>query len=266
MLSYRNMTRISACIISFNEEKKIEACLQSLQGVADEIIVVDSLSEDSTVKISKNYTDKVFKQLFLGYAEQKRFAVSKASNTWILSLDCDERISPELKTSILEIKQSLDTSEACDAYAMARRTFYVYRWLNYCWYPDKKIRLFHKQKANWVGENVHESVEVSSNNIGILDGDLHHYSFDSISDHIATLDKFSELGATDILARGKKVGLGTPISHAIWTFIKLYIIKRGFLDGYAGFVVSVLSFMHVFVKYSKVICYQKLNRSQERAN
>ena len=138
------MPKISACIISFNEEKKIEDCLKSLQPVVDEIIVVDSLSTDKTVEIASKYTDKIFHQKFLGYIEQKNLAASKASYDWILSLDCDERLAPPLQQSINAIKDSLDAHSAS---RMARKTFYVYRWLNYCWYPDKKVRLFNKNTA-----------------------------------------------------------------------------------------------------------------------
>jgi glycosyltransferase involved in cell wall biosynthesis len=122
------MPKISACIISYNEEKKIEDCLRSLQGVADEIVVVDSLSNDATTAIAKKYTDQIYEQKFLGHVEQKNLAVSKANYDWILSLDCDERLSEELKASILAIKDQLDDF---DAYRMPRKTFYVYRWLNY---------------------------------------------------------------------------------------------------------------------------------------
>ena len=124
------MPKISACIISFNEENKIEACLQSLLPVVDEIVIVDSLSTDRTLEIAVKYTDKIFNQAFLGHIEQKNLAVEKAGNDWILSLDCDERLSEELQQSILAIKDRLDDA---DAYCMSRRTFYVYRWLNHCW-------------------------------------------------------------------------------------------------------------------------------------
>ncbi|MGD8569146.1 MAG: glycosyltransferase family 2 protein [Gammaproteobacteria bacterium] len=248
------MPKISACIISYNEEKKIEDCLRSLDGVADEIIVVDSLSSDATRDIARKYTDKIFEQAFLGHVEQKNLAVSKASHDWILSLDCDERLSEPLKASIVAIKDQLDSA---DAYRMARKTFYVYRWLNHCWYPDKKVRLFNKHKARWGGINPHDKVIVDSDRIVPLQGDILHYSFDSISAHLQTLDKFTDIGANEIIKRGKKVTLLSPFTHATWTFIRMYILRRGFLDGFAGLVASLLSFMHVFVKYSKVIFYRR---------
>jgi glycosyltransferase involved in cell wall biosynthesis len=247
------MAKISACIISYNEEDKIEDCLKSLQSVADEIIVVDSLSTDRTKEIATKYTDKIFDQKFLGHVEQKNLAVSKANHDWILSLDCDERLTQELEASILKLKDSL---EQADAYRMARKTFYVYRWLNHCWYPDYKVRLFNRNTARWGGVNPHDRVVVQGNNIVTLDGDIQHYSFNSISEHIRTLDNFTEIGAREIIQRNKSVSIISPWTHGLWTFLRLYIFKRGFLDGYAGLVVSVLSGMHAFVKYNKVLFYR----------
>jgi len=252
------MTKISACIISYNEEEKIEDCLISLQSVADEIIVVDSLSTDRTKKIASKYTDKIFDQKFLGHVEQKNLAVSKASHDWILSLDCDERLTPELEASILKIKDKL---EQADAYRMARKTFYVYRWLNHCWYPDFKVRLFNKNTAKWGGINPHDRVEVQGKNIATLSGDIQHYSFNSISEHIRTIDNFTEIGAREIISRNKPVSLISPWTHGIWTFLRLYFFKGGILDGYAGLVVSVLSGMHAFIKYNKVLFFRWKERN-----
>ncbi len=242
------MAKISACIISFNEENKIEDCLKSLQPVVDEIIIVDSLSTDDTLLIAEKYTDKIFHQKFLGHIEQKNLAVEKAGNDWILSLDCDERLSDELQQSILEIKNNLDKA---DAYRMTRKTFYIYRWLNHCWYPDMKTRLFNRGTSHWGGTNPHDHIITEGDNIVRLSGDIYHYSFDSISDHLKTIDSFTEIGADELVRKNKTVTILSPLTHSSWTFIKLYIIKRGFLDGFAGLVVSVLSYMHVFIKYSK---------------
>ncbi len=244
------LSKISACIISFNEEKKISGCLESLTGIVDEIIVVDSLSTDRTIEIASKYTDQIYHQKFLGHIEQKNLAVSYARHDWILSLDCDERLSDELKLSIEGIKDRL---ELYDAYQMARKTFYIYRWLNHCWYPDMKVRLFNKKTAAWGGTNPHDKVMVNSKKIGRLHGDILHYSFDSISAHIQTLDKFSEIGAKEIIKRGKKATMLSPFTHGFWIFFRMYFLKKGFLDGFAGLLASVLSFMHVFVKYSKVV-------------
>ncbi|MFQ5598168.1 MAG: glycosyltransferase family 2 protein [Nitrospiria bacterium] len=251
------VAKISASIISFNEERKIADCLESLEGVVDEIIVVDSESTDKTIEIAATYTQNIYHQKFLGHIQQKNLAVSKAKHDWILSLDCDERLSETLKESIMSIKDRLDQF---DAYRMSRKTFYVYRWLDHCWYPDVKVRLFNKHQAEWGGTNPHDRVMVNSTRVKRLNGDILHYSFDSISDHIQTIDKFTEVGANEILKNGKKVTVLSPLGHAFWIFFRMYILRRGFLDGFAGLAASVLSFMHVFVKYGKVVvrrCEQK---------
>lgn len=242
------MPNISACIISFNEENKIEDCLKSLLPVADEIIVVDSLSTDKTVEIAEKYTDRVIHQTFLGHIEQKNLAVEQASHDWILSLDCDERLSEELQQSILSVKDTLDKA---DAFCMSRKTFYVYRWLNHCWYPDIKTRLFNRNTSHWGGTNPHDHIITKGEQIERLKGDIHHYSFDSISDHLQTIDRFTEIGADELIRKNKRFNIFSPLTHASWVFIKLYIVKRGFLDGFAGLTVSVLSYMHVYIKYSK---------------
>jgi len=248
------MAKISACIISFNEEKKLEDCLKSLQPVVDEIIIVDSLSTDDTLKIAERYTDKIFHQKFLGHIEQKNLAVDKAENDWILSLDCDERLSEELQQSVLAVKNDL---EQADAYCMPRKTYYIYRWLNYCWYPDIKTRLFNRNTSRWGGTNPHDHIITEGNNIVRLKGDIYHYSFDSISDHLKTIDSFTEIGANELTRKNKSFNILSPFTHSSWVFIKTYFLKRGFMDGFAGIIVSVLSATHVFVKYSKAIIKRK---------
>ena len=244
------MPKISACIISFNEEKKIEACLQSLLPVADEIVIIDSQSTDRTLELAGKYTSNIFTQAFLGYGKQKNLALEKASHDWILSIDCDERLSPELQQGILAIKDELGRN---DAYSMARKTFYVYRWLNHCWYPDIKTRLFNRKKAKWAENAVHESVDCENAKVARIRGDILHYSFDSISDHLQTIDRFTEIGADELIRDNKRINVLSPLTHASWIFIKLYVLKRGFLDGFAGLTVSVLSYMHVYTKYSKAL-------------
>lgn len=251
------MPAISACIISFNEERKIVDCLASLQGVVDEIVLVDSHSTDRTLELARPYVDKIVSQDFLGYIEQKNSAVAQASHDWILNLDCDERLTPELARAILAQKESLDQHAA---YEVARKTFYVYRWLEHAWYPEYRTRLFDRRKARHTGTNPHDKVTLSEGTRGRLRGDLLHYSFDSIGDHVRTLERFTEIGARELVRKDKRITLLTPLTHASWVFLKLYVLKRGFLDGFAGLTVSVLSFTHVFVKYAKALTY----RYQER--
>jgi len=254
MNNKKPLPKLSACIISYNEESKIEDCLKSLQAVVDEIIIIDSNSTDNTLNIARKYTDKIIQHDFQGYGKQKNLAVAQASNDWIISLDCDERLSPELQSSLQSIKENLDKN--C-VYSMARKTFYVYRWLNHCWYPDKNVRLFNKTKTKWFDYDVHESVDTSNMKTCFLSGDILHYSFDSISDHLKVIDKYTQIGAQDLLRKNKKVSVISPLTHASWTFLKLYIFKRGFLDGFAGLTVAVLSYMHVYIKYSKAWIMKK---------
>ncbi len=251
------MQPITACVISFNEERKIVQCLASLRGVVDEIVLVDSHSTDRTLELAAPYADKIISQEFLGHIEQKNFAVAQASHDWILSLDCDECLTPELADSITKRKPALDEHPA---YEFTRKTFYVYRWLEHTWYPEYRTRLFDRRRARWAGTNPHDKVELDEGRPQRLTGDLEHYSFDSISDHIKTLDHFTEIAARELIKRNKPVTILTPFTHACWVFFKLYILRRGFLDGLAGISASVLSFMHVFAKYTKVLTYRRRAR------
>jgi hypothetical protein len=142
---------------------------------------------------------------------------------------------------------------------MPRKTFYIYRWLNHCWYPDIKTRLFNKHTARWGGTNPHDRIITDGNNIKQLKGDIQHYSFDSVSAHLHTIDKFTEIGAIELIKKNKKFSVLSPLTHSTWMFIKMYFIKRGFLDGFAGLLASTLSFVHVFVKYSKAIIMRRKN-------
>jgi glycosyltransferase involved in cell wall biosynthesis len=243
------LAKISGVIISYNEEKKIADCIKSLLPVVDEVIVVDSLSTDQTVKIAKNLKARVIHQKFPGYIEQKNFAVKKAKYDWILSLDCDERLSVELLDSIKAVKDNLPDS---GGYVFNRKTFYIYRWLNHCFYPDKRIRLFHRKTALWGGVNPHDMVIVQKGKIEPLKGDILHYSFDSIGDHLKTIEKFTWISARELINKNKKVGIFTPALRGVAAFVRMYLLKRGFLDGYAGFVACVLSGVHAFIKYNHV--------------
>ncbi len=242
------MPKISACVICFNEEDRIEDCLKSLRSVADEIVVVDSGSTDRTREIATVLADRLIDQSFLGYLEQKNFAVAQASNDWILSLDSDERVSPELAKSILAAKGHLEERVA---WSFNRRTYYLYRWLNYTWYPDAKVRLFDRRRCHWGGVNPHDRVMVSGGETGHLAGDLHHYSFRSLSDHLNKLNKFTDIAAAELVKSGRRVSAVSPILHGGWAFVRRYILKRGFLDGFAGLTVAVSALLYGFAKYGK---------------
>ena len=253
------MAKISACVISYNEEDKIEDCLVSLSEVADEILVVDSISTDRTTEIASRLADRVIDQPFLGYVEQKNFAVENASHDWILSLDCDERLSPELRSDLLREKERLGKHAA---YEMPRRTFYVDRWMNHCWYPDRRVRLFNRTGAWWGGGEPHDSVHVDGGSVARLKGDILHYSFDSVSDHLQTIDRFTEIAARGLFEDKRRVSALAPVTYGAASFFKSCLLKRGFLDGLGGLVVSVLSATAVFTRYAKLLY---LYRSGESA-
>jgi glycosyltransferase involved in cell wall biosynthesis len=242
------MPKISVCIISFNEEDRIEDCLKSVASVADEIVVVDSGSSDRTREIAARYAYTLIEQPFLGYVEQKNFAVDHAANDWILSLDCDERVTPELARSILAVKDRLAD---CSAWSFNRKNYYLYRWLDHAWYPELRVRLFDRRVCRWGGGKLHEHVVVSSGTTGHLQGDLHHYSYHSLSDHLAKLNTFTDIAAAELLKQGRTIFPGTVVIHSFWGFFRSYFVKRACLDGFAGLTVAVSTALYEFCKYGK---------------
>ncbi|MFQ5721377.1 MAG: glycosyltransferase family 2 protein [Candidatus Aminicenantales bacterium] len=240
---------ISAVIITYNEEKRLEPALKSLQGVASEIIIVDAYSQDKTLKIAKRYTDKVFQRKWTSFADQKNFANSKASFPWILSLDADERLSPQLRQEILALKES---EPQVAGFSMPRQVFYLGKWIRHSgWYPDRKIRLFRKDKAYWEGEYIHEDLKIEGR-VAKLKGTIHHFTYGRIQDHLERINAFSELGAKKLYARGKKCRWYHLVFLPFFRFAKSYFLKAGFLDGFAGLVISVLNGYSIFIRYAKL--------------
>ena len=255
------MIRISLVVITFNEEKNLARCLDSVKDVADEIVIVDSNSTDNTVIVAAKYNARVFQQAFIGYGEQKNFGTQQASNNWILSLDADEELSPQLKKSILEMK----SGPACNVYEMPRITNYCGKWIRHCgWYPDRQTRLYDRTKGKWEEKKVHEYWRPDSftDKKGLLKGDLLHYSFTSISQHLKKIEKYSELAAIAAVADGKNVSLLKLALYPKWRFITDYILRLGFLDGFYGFIICRLSSYAAFVKYAKIRAY---NRARSEA-
>jgi len=245
------MPKISAVVITLNEERNIGRCIDSLAGVADDIIVVDSGSADRTEQICVEKGVRFFFHAWEGYLEQKNHANTLASHPWILSLDADEALSDELRESILSIKEDPEF----DGYEMNRLTNYCGKWIRHCgWYPDKKIRLFHRDKFEWGGERIHETLDKKDREarVGKLKGDLHHYSYYSISEHIAQANHFTDLTAAMAFDKGKRAGSLKIIFSPLVKFIRDYFIKLGFLDGYYGYIVCRISAQATFMKYSKI--------------
>jgi glycosyltransferase involved in cell wall biosynthesis len=256
--------QISAVIITFNEEDNIASCIESIEEVCEEIIIVDSLSTDKTVEIAKQYPKvKTYSQKWLGYIEQKNYANSLTSYNTILSIDADELLSKELKESIKEIKKLEEDS--FKVYEVSRLTNYCGSWIKHCgWYPDKKIRIFDKRSVKWQGELVHETLFLPENTqIITLKGDLLHYSYKSSTSHIERINKYSSLTAKEAFNRGKKSSIFDIWFRPKWRFFRDFIIKRGFLDGYAGYQVCKMSAYITFAKYIKLREYVKHKRITE---
>ncbi|MEJ7589151.1 MAG: glycosyltransferase family 2 protein [Ferruginibacter sp.] len=249
------MQKISAVIITFNEEKKIATCLASLQGVADEIVILDSFSSDQTACICEQYGVRWYQQAWRGYGHQKNDAAEKASNDYILSLDADESLSPELQRSIIEAKKN----SLSGVYRMSRlNNFYGNNLHHGNAYPDRMNRLYNRKQARWSLRPVHEKLHIEEGiSTSILKGDLLHRSKDTVEEHIASINKYSSLGAAIYFEKGKKAAGLKLIVSPLFTFLQAYIFRLGFLDGYAGFMMAKINAHEVFLKYSKLLLLQK---------
>lgn len=242
------MPPISAILITYNEEADLPQALDSLAGVADEIVVVDSGSTDRTREIAEGKGARVESQTFTGFADQKNFAASRATNNWVLSLDADETLSPELRTSLTAWKRCMPGSAG---YELARRTFYLGGWIRHSgWYPDRAIRLYRRDRARFVG-TLHEKVQ-TDDPVGRLDGDLLHYTVRSLPEHYAKIDVFTTRAAQDLYARGRRHWRGGKWIATPWTLVKKIIFQLGFLDGYRGAIIAWTSARYVWMKYSKL--------------
>jgi glycosyltransferase involved in cell wall biosynthesis len=239
--------KISATIITYNEELNLPRAIESLR-CCDEIVVVDSGSTDRTVEIAQRYGARVLEANWRGFSGQKNYASSVASYDWILSIDADEALSEDLEGEIWGLKKN---GSDFDAFTFPRLAQYLGRWILHSgWYPDRKIRLFDRRKARWVGDYVHESV-VCDGRTGQLQGNLLHYTCGSLSEHLKTMDRYTTLAAEEIVARKKPVGLRQLLLDPPWTFIKSYFFQRGFQDGIEGLAVAYMAAIYTFLKYAK---------------
>jgi glycosyltransferase involved in cell wall biosynthesis len=239
--------KITATIITCDEERNIARAVESLRCV-DEILVVDSGSVDRTVELARNLGARVIEANWRGFSAQKNWAAEQASNDWILSLDADEALSEALEGEIWNLKK---TGPRHDAYTMPRLARYLGRWILHSgWYPDRKVRLYHRQKASFTESLVHESVEVRGK-VGRLENNILHFTCESLSEHVKTMDRYTTLAAQELAARKVKIPLSKLVADPAWNFLKAYFIQRGFLDGPEGLIIAHMAAFYTFLKYSK---------------
>jgi hypothetical protein len=241
--------KISATIITQNEERNIARAMESLR-CCDEIVVIDSGSTDRTAEIAANLGARVIESPWPGYARQKNVAAEHASHDWIMSIDADEALSEALEGEIWHIKKN---GPAYDAYTMPRLAQYLGRWILHSgWYPDRKIRLYDRRKARWVGEFVHETVEVNGR-IGHLQSDLLHFTCSSLTEHLKTMDRYTTLAAQQLVSQGTQISWTKLLLDPPWTFTRSFFFRRGYLDGVEGLTIAYMAALYNFLKYVKAI-------------
>jgi len=240
------LNKISLIVITKDEEKNISDCLKSVEW-ADEIIVVDAESNDKTVELAKNFTDKVFTKKWEGYVPQKKYALGLAGNEWVLSVDADERITPELKTEILNLSPG-DIA----GYKIRRKNFLLDKEITSCgWGNDYQLRLFKKEKTDLTERLVHEGFTVDGK-ISKLENPMLHYTFSSFTDYFNKINYYTSLKAEELVKQKGKVGGWTIFSHTVSAFILFFINKRGFKDGVRGLIISLLHSVSTMLNYIKL--------------
>jgi glycosyltransferase involved in cell wall biosynthesis len=238
--------KITAAIITFNEESNIPALIANLKELVDEILIVDSFSTDKTAETARTLGARVILNKWTDYAKQKQFALEKSSNDYILTLDADERVSPELIKSILITKT---TADLADGYLISRKAFYLGKWIKHSgWYPNRKIRLFNKSCAKWEGDFVHEHLFFQGSS-KTLAGDILHYPYPDISKHIEKTNTYACLSARKLHESGRKFSILKLLLSPLFRIIRHFFLKAGFLDGIQGLVISILSAYYVFLKF-----------------
>jgi glycosyltransferase involved in cell wall biosynthesis len=238
---------ISIAIITYNEEMNLGRCLQSVAELASEIIVVDSGSTDGTIAIAKKFQAIIQEQAWLGYRDQKNAALALCSQPWVLALDADEEVSPELKKSLIAFFEQRENQHFVGA-RFPRKTWFLGRWITHGdWYPDFQLRLFRRDKARWK-EPIHEFVELDGART-TLSGELLHYSFPSMNRYIDKINPFADAFVKKEM--GKSWSLWATLTRPLWRFFRGYILRRGFLDGFPGLWIAVGTCFSTFVRYSR---------------
>ncbi len=243
----RTRAPLSCTIICYDEEEGIRAALESVKW-CDEIVVVDSFSTDRTVEICREYTDRIFQREWPGFVEQKAFALEQTRCAWVLNLDADERVSPELRREIEGVLRSPDA----DGYYVPRLVYYLGRWWRRGgWYPDYRLRLFRRDRVVWGGIDPHEKVILQGRSRR-LRGPLLHYTYRDVADHVATINGFSGVAARELLLRGRNASWSDLLLRPLWRFFRFYVLRRGFAQGLAGLFVAQSAAFYVFARYAKL--------------
>jgi glycosyltransferase involved in cell wall biosynthesis len=242
--------KLSAVIIAKDEARHIVACVRSV-AFCDEVLVVDSGSTDGTPDLARGAGARVVVTDWPGYVAQKNRAASLAAHDWVLSLDADERVDAPLGAAIEALRAGPEPAAA--AIEVRRHTYYLGRWIDHGgWYPEWRARLFDRRRTRWGGVEPHDRVEVEGRVERLAVGNIEHYTYRSIAEHVAQIDRFTTIAAREKLAAGRRASLLRMLIHPPWCFFKMYVLRRGFLDGRAGFVIARLSAHYVFLKYAKV--------------
>lgn len=248
------MPKISVYIIAYNEEHKIENALRSVQW-ADEIVVIDSFSTDSTVEIARKYTDRIVQVPFEGFGKLRQSAIAATSNEWIFSLDTDERCT-ELARK--EIEAILQRKDAADVYYVPRRNIFMGKWIKHCgWYPDyRQPQLFKKGTLLFNDDLVHEGYTIQGT-VGYMKNYIVQVPYRNLSQLLGKLERYTTLGAGKLAAKGKRATMPQALLHALGGFLRIYFLKLGFLDGWPGFVLAFSNFEATFFKYAKKVELQQ---------
>lgn len=242
------MPKLSVTVVAKNEAADLGSALASVAW-ADEIVVVDSHSTDDTVAIARQHTDRVVVRDWPGYIDQKNYAASIASHDWILSLDADERVTPELAAELQALKAGAPPEAA---FRIPRVTWHLGRWIRTTdWYPDHQLRLYDRRSAQWTGRHVHEGLTVRGA-IGQLRGELQHYAYRDIADHLETIDRYTTLAARQMHEEGRRAGFLQLAGHPPLAFLRNYIARGGVRDGVPGFIISSMNAYYVFLKFAKL--------------
>jgi glycosyltransferase involved in cell wall biosynthesis len=242
------MSTISVIVITKNESGNITACLDTVRW-ADEIVIVDAESKDDTVERARKFTEKIFIKPWMGFAAAKQFALEQCAGEWILWLDADERVLPDLAEEIRSVA-NIRTSES--AFTVARRAYFLGRWIRHSgWYPGRVARLFQRKKARFNNAAVHEGLDIDGA-IGQLRNDIIHYTDPNIYHYFSKYNRYTTLAADELYLKGKRSRISDLLIRPLWQFMRMYFIRRGMLDGIQGLLLALFSSSYVFTKYAKL--------------